>query len=350
MRVGSALGLLLALLVTVGCGGRGPSNSSARSLTEPPASATAIPQVKPEPPPALATPEPKAVQTPSKPPRPDPELNGAIGVMVENSWGARPQAGLDLADVIYELESEYGITRFLAFFYSFKAAKIGPVRSARMGFYEIAKGYGLPFGHAGGNPDVLDVLYRDEELPDLDDIYTCGTCFWRSDDRKAPHNLYTSTDLLGEHAQERGHKPAQLYLHPQGDLPAGNPASSVKYSWGPETQDAAWQWDGKRYLRSQSGAPHRVESGAQIGADNLILFWTRYVWVHKGEWQHDVTITGSGDGYLFRDGQVYPLTWQKTDSDSHFRFTLKDGSDALLAPGQTWVSILKSDKHLSFGE
>lgn len=339
MRVRKAsLLLLLFLLILQGCGKK-PTPTTAPPPPDPP---TVTPPVVEAPPPEKPEPEP-AVE-------PEPELIGALGVMVENSPGARPQAGLNQADIVYELETEYGITRFLSFYHTKHAAKIGPVRSARMGFYEIAKAYGLPYGHAGGNPDVLSTLALERIIPDLDEIYTCGGCFWRSDDRVPPHNLYTSTELVTANAAERGIQPLPLHRFPSGAITGGRPATQVRYSWGPETQDVAWEWDGKRYVRFQSGAPHMLEDGSAVTTDNLVLFWTRYVWVFKGEWQHDVSIQGSGEGYLFRNGLVYPITWEKAGATEHYIFTLEDGSPALLSPGQSWVAVIKSENGLAFAE
>lgn len=118
--------------------------------------------------PVVAAPEPPPV-------KPQPKLPGVIGVMVENSFPSRPQVGLDKADLVYEMEAEYGITRFLALFHTEPAEKIGPVRSARLGFYNVAIAYGIPYAHAGGNNDVLIALKGGlHGLLDLDDIYTCG--------------------------------------------------------------------------------------------------------------------------------------------------------------------------------
>ena len=64
--------------------------------------------------------------------------NRPLAVMVENHPDARPQSGLSLADIVYETLAEGGITRFLAIYQSRDAGQIGPVRSAREYFAQIA--------------------------------------------------------------------------------------------------------------------------------------------------------------------------------------------------------------------
>ena len=53
-------------------------------------------------------------------------------VMIDNyPFDARPQSGLHDAEIVYEVEAEGGITRYLALYISPPPAKIGPVRSSR---------------------------------------------------------------------------------------------------------------------------------------------------------------------------------------------------------------------------
>jgi hypothetical protein len=283
----------------------------------------------------------------------EPVLPGAVAVMVENSPGARPQAGLDRADLVYEMEAEGGITRFLTFFYQYRADKIGPVRSARMGFLDVASAYGVPYAHVGGSIEAREALMKGiHRLLNIDEVYTCAGCFWRSRDRSAPHNAYTSTDLLIGRAQKVGFVLHPLARFPEGPMETeGKRATDIAFSWGPGTQEVAWHWNGKRYSRSQSGQPHLLEGGAQVEADNLILLFTRYVWDPKAppEGLYRIGIIGSGEGYLYREGQVFPILWSKAGRGDHYRFTTTDGKPVLLAPGQTWVEVLKLKSHVVQG-
>src|SRR5215472_8920234 len=55
-----------------------------------------------------------------------------IAISVENSGPARPQSGLQDADLVYEYLSEYSITRMTAVYFAHVPAQVGPVRSCRM--------------------------------------------------------------------------------------------------------------------------------------------------------------------------------------------------------------------------
>src|SRR5699024_9714062 len=64
-----------------------------------------------------------------------------VGFMVNNHPKARPQSGLSKADIVFEVLAEGKITRFLALFQSEKPDMVGPVRSAREYYFELANGY-----------------------------------------------------------------------------------------------------------------------------------------------------------------------------------------------------------------
>lgn len=274
--------------------------------------------------------------------------------MIENSPGARPQIGLDRADLVYESESEYGITRFLALFEREGAPVIGPVRSARKPFIEMATPYKVPYAHAGGSNEALGMLVATPSgLLNVDEIYVCGYCFWRSDDREAPHNLYTSSDLQVDYAAERGFALQPLRRFPEGNLAGGEAVVRIAYDWGQGTQDAQWDWDGARYRRSQSDGPHLMADGAQLATDNLVLLFTRFVWHEDAQPQsglYQIDVVGSGQGILYRDGKGWPIRWSKASRSAHINLTLTDGGPALLKPdGQTWVAFLKTPNHVRTG-
>ncbi len=134
LRLGAALAVMALL-----AGGCGRARPTAQPVSAPPSAAASDPGTTPSPQPSssatVAAPEPTAVQA---------DLPGAVLVMVDNFSAARPQSGLDAADVVYEAWAEFGITRFLALFYRHAAPKIGPIRSARFYFVELADAYHAP--------------------------------------------------------------------------------------------------------------------------------------------------------------------------------------------------------------
>jgi hypothetical protein len=71
-------------------------------------------------------------------------LGPVIAVKIDNIVNARPQTGLQDADIVYVLPVEGGLSRFLAVFSSRLPPVIGPVRSAREDDLELLRQFGKP--------------------------------------------------------------------------------------------------------------------------------------------------------------------------------------------------------------
>lgn len=273
--------------------------------------------------------------------------------MVENQAEARPQAGLDRADRVFEMNGDSGITRYLAVFYSHKAAKIGPVRSARMYYYQVAKAFHAPYAHAGANNDVLSVMAtarKSEAFPDLDEIYNGGGCFWRTTDRTAPHNLYTSTDRLLACASARKMPMTPLQPLPEGEQQGGQDSHWVKLTFSGDSPNIAWQWQDGLWHRSQNGDPHVMEDGTALTANNVVVMWAPHTWFKpEGDnWEWKIGIIGSGKARFFRDGKTYTGTWSKASADEPVVLKTDDGNLFRLAKGTTWYEVLKTSDPFSF--
>lgn len=272
------------------------------------------------------------------------ELPGALIAMIDNHPNARPQSGLDKADLVYEIDCEAGITRFMAIFYSQAAPKVGPIRSARFYYAQLAKPYQAPYAHAGGNMDVLAMLkssaYRN--FPDLDEIYNASRYFWRERGRKAPHNLYTSTDKMLEGARDKGYT-----LHPLDPLPTGTveggtacPSFTLEYANKPSyTYRTQYVYGEGKYAKLVNGRPFRVDNGTQIRADNVIVMVAKSRWIKREQWETDIDVIGQGQAYYFVGGKVYQGTWYKPSVDEPLQFWYGNQRMAF-APGKTWINVI----------
>src|SRR4051812_45051859 len=138
------------------------------------------------------------------------EINGrAIAVMINNHPQARQQSGLYKADLVYEVLAEGSVTRFLAIFQSEQPDIIGPVRSARDYYIELAKGYDSLYIAHGFSPDA-QVMLNAGYIDDLNGLYYDGTLFERASFRKAPHNSYISFDHILEGARQKGYEMEEM--------------------------------------------------------------------------------------------------------------------------------------------
>lgn len=253
--------------------------------------------------------------------------------------------------------AEGGITRFLAFFHSRGGGvTVGPVRSVRQYMLEIARGYGVPVAHAGGSQDTLAAI-PELGIRSLDEIGSAGPLFWRSRDRRPPHNLYTTTDRLLEGANRRGWEPSSLVLSPvgagdtgasdvgEGDVggpSGGDPAANLSLVYSDTRHykyTTGYRWKAGRYEKLVNGGTLLTGDGEPVAADNVVVLLTRVRSVGDAEGHMDVRIVGDGDALFFTGGKVYEGSWRKAAASAPFEFILGDRAMPL-APGVTWVNII----------
>lgn len=272
-------------------------------------------------------------------------------VMIDNHPGAYPQSGLDKAAVVIEGLAEFGITRFMATFadgITPNATEIGPIRSTRLYFAQLAMGFHPVYGHAGGSPDGEELVRTTRELVNFDaDGQTAYS--YRDRQRQAPHNLYTSSKLLRTFADDKGvaafSDDSVGYLYSNTSL-EGAAASRIDYYFGDRSSAAAWVWSAPDgiYYRGQRGKPHidRI-TGAQVTVSNVVVMEVsggKRAGDDKGRIDQDVI--GSGRARFFRNGSVLPVTWVKEGAASPLRFYDASNAEVRFAPGAIWIAAIPS--------
>lgn len=334
-RRGAAL--LLAFALVTGC--------SAKKHTAAPA---------PSPTSASPTPTPSATATPDTTLRspftglPVDKLRPVVAVKIDNAPLARPQRGLDDADVVYEEAVEGRMTRFLAIFSSKAAADIGPVRSARESDLPLLHAYGkVALGFSGANRGVLATVRRNP-------VYDCSYdahpgAYTVAGRRVDAFNFVTSYDRLLALA------PQSAVAHDVGfrfgDLATSGTTSgkSLALTWSRFAR-TGWTWSAEKklYLRSMDGAPAMLRNGKRQSAPNVLVQYvtvqnSRYRDVH-GTPSPYTTTTGSGKFVLLRDGKAISGTWKRAGLGAT-HFLDKSGKDVRLHTGPVWVMLVPNDLH-----
>jgi hypothetical protein len=266
----------------------------------------------------------------------------ALFVKIENSPDARPQTGLDQADVVYEVVAEGGISRFAAVFQSTDPGEFGPIRSVRGQDPDLAAPlHGLAV-FAGGIPDYVQQIRGVAQDLSTSSALGEGPPFRRDRARRAPHNLFGNAAGFWAQANSPYDKaPKPLFSY--GDLPAGGaPATSVSVDFSPAAK-VSWTWDGSAWRRSQGGQPFTVTGAGRIGPANLVV---QFVQVRDTDVRDPAgnpvpisTVVGSGDAEIFRNGQVLRGTWSKGDQDTKTSYQVS-GKNVALTPGRTWVELV----------
>jgi hypothetical protein len=264
---------------------------------------------------------------------------------IDNLYVARPQSGIDKASVVYEAPVEGGITRFLAVFPDdVTVSQIGPVRSARPYFLDWVSEYDALFAHVGGSPDALDDITA-YGLRDMNQFYN-GTSFWRATDRSAPHNVYTSTDLLGanydRYFSDRPPQALDGWKFKDDAAVADRPdGEKVSIAYGDPETDVVWTYDHdtNSYSRAQGGKTIRTLDGADVIAKNVVVQFVD-VQVVDSDGRLKIGDIGSGDAIIVFDGQSYHGTWKKDDRTSRTRFYDASGNEIVFDAGTTWIEVV----------
>lgn len=268
-----------------------------------------------------------------------------VAVAIDNAPEARPQYGLASADIVIETLTESSITRYLAFFESKEAARIGPVRSIRPYFLDWAAGYGAVTVHSGGSDEALErIKDRGGKARDIDEFFN-EQYFWRDAGGEAPHNLYTSTELLEELIAKKDL--AGVSISGWQEKPEQKVASStileliVNFSIPNYRTSYKYDLPSNSYLRSIAGKPHvDAADNKQIAAKNVVLIYTTSAILNEKLLTIDLQTLGTGKAVIFRDGQVIRARWQKLGESDPLKLIDADNSEISLNPGLTWIAVI----------
>jgi hypothetical protein len=280
----------------------------------------------------------------------------ALAVKVENLPEARPQFGLDKADIVFEEPVEGGITRFIAVFQCQTAARIEPVRSARLVDAQILEPLGrILFAYSGAIQPVINEVDARTSL--LDDVggYKAPNAYWRDPDRYEPHNLETSTAALYAAAAQLHYpeKPPVAIFSYGRPSRGGTPASVVNIDYPIDVTTWTWHRDTGLWYRSYSDTGLALlGDGTQITASNVVVMLVRewptpYPEDITGALENELTLKGSGPAWVFRDGAQFYGKWERPLLDHPTVFVETDGTRITLTPGNTWEELVPDGLSIS---
>jgi hypothetical protein len=269
-----------------------------------------------------------------------------LAVKIDDTSSARPQIGIEDADLVYIEQVEGGLTRLAAIFSSVIPQKIGPVRSARISDIDILSQYGkVVFAYSGAQRAMLSVI-ANSNLWDYGAQRQSPTIYTRDSARPAPYDMVLRADLLLEKVNNDGR---EIALSKSvgwifGKAPAGGVAiDSVKVRWPASKYEATWSKSEKRWLLSNSGVANFAASGKQLGASTFVIQDVEmsdsiYRSADGGYTPLSETV-GTGTGYILRDGRSFKANWSRSSVEAGTSWTLADGTEIKFAPGSIWVAL-----------
>jgi hypothetical protein len=275
--------------------------------------------------------------------------------MIDDQRGARPQAGLSEAAIVWHAPAEAGIPRYMAIFQDTLPTSVGPIRSARQYFIAWAAETRPLYVHVGGSPQALATLRSQGQgqlVWSADEAHWGGRYLWRIRERFAPHNLYSDGASLREIAARIGAGDGPLepawWFGPDavpshrptgGSIEVAYPANTIRYDY-----DRA----SNTYLRTVTGEPDgQVDSGTgrRVAPKNVVVVLMRFGPLNDGHLDKErleADFVGTGPAWIATGGRTIEGTWEKDSMTGPTQFFNAAGRPVTLTAGQTFVQVLQA--------
>jgi hypothetical protein len=287
-------------------------------------------------------------RTPEQSQSPGPAESGGGGrsplaVKIDNASAARPQTGLNSADIVYAEQVEGGLSRLMAVYATKLPKAIGPVRSARESDLELLRQFERPtLAFSGAQGRLLPLINKaplDGQTPEK-----AADAYYRGTGNPAPHNLYLRPDKLLSSAP--GADALTTGFHYGAAPGGGQPEKSRTVRYPAARFTFTWSADQGRWLVSMDGTPAETTDGKRMAPATVVV---QHVKVRKSAF-HDflgnntpyTETVGSGKAEVLRDGRSYEVNWKRASATDGTRFTTADGTPVNFAQGQVWVVFTKA--------
>jgi hypothetical protein len=271
----------------------------------------------------------------------------ALVAKIDNHPQARPQFGLNSADIVFE-ENVENLTRFAAVYQSSIPERVGPVRSGRTQDVDLLGSLNKPlFVWSGGNPNVTRAI-NDSDLVSLSPSVTGNVGFFREQrgNEKSEHTLYARpTEMYASFWPLFAPAPQQQFQYrADGEAPAGKASGKVDLAM--DNVQVVWTWDAatSSYLRDQDGKAHMDAELGQVNAANVVVLEVDYQPSPADARSPEAQTIGTGVAYVLTGGSLVRGTWERDDRLQPFVLTADDGSVIELTPGRTWVELARVGK------
>lgn len=277
-----------------------------------------------------------------------------IVVQMDNSPQARPQYGIQCADIVYECQVEGSMSRLMAVFNSELPERVEAVRSARIYFIALAGEYDPVYVHFGGTNtpghegNIYDYMAKNGGVfKHTVDGLTDEVLLTRDPSRPKPHNAMLDiarvrAELFDYTPKERKHR-----FDPDVEI-TGDSAMHVSIPFDMGQTHTEYDYDEEQglYLRKQGGKAFTDGiTNEQVTVKNLVVQFAVFTPL-PGTQKADVI--GEGDALFFIDGTVRKGKWKKGSIPDATVYTDEDGNPLILRPGNTWFHLVPTTMNVTY--
>lgn len=272
-----------------------------------------------------------------------------LAIMMSNDKAALPQYGINRAGVVYEAPVEGTMNRYMAILEDYDDLdRIGSVRSCRTYYTYFAREFDAIYAHFGQSTFAKPYLKNVDNINGIEGIGSVA--YYRSRDRKSPHNAYASfqgiQNAIGKlgYSQEYDPSYAGHYLFARQNQPVVLDGQSVqeakKVVPGYPLNQPWFEYheDDGLYYRYQYGAEHLGSEG-QIAVKNIIIQFCPGGYYATTEYRN-LNVHDDSWGYYITNGKAMNITWKKDGEFGVTHYYGPDDEEIVLNRGKTWVCIV----------
>jgi hypothetical protein len=276
----------------------------------------------------------------------------------------RPQAGLTLADNVYEYYIEGGLTRFIAVFYANNAEWVGPVRSGRYFDEHIQRMYHAYLVFKFADPRVETYLETTPDVAPFLVVPSIGSCppflLKPGRDVEAYNNSYFNMlrwdECVAKNSLENDRQMIRVGFFSEMKPPSELRGTRM-YTYYSADSYNYWDYDPetKQYIRYQELSDNRNDkpesynvlidfvTGEAVHAANIVFLMVHHNFSNTFDEEDEVyqiDLVDSGEAYVFRDGVGVPARWIRTNRDQPLLLTTLNGAPIYFRPGITFYEVL----------
>lgn len=281
-----------------------------------------------------------------------PGKNGKVlAVKFDDTTYAHPQEGVEAADVVFVTQVEAGLTRLMGIYSSTYPEILGPVRSARISDIDILAQFGKVGFLYSGSQSKLRPVITEANLVNLSAERNPPSIYFNDPSRTAPYAMMVKPNLLLEKADEVSQVQSIGWSHGQR-APKAKKITTATIRWPNAVYRATWSAAEKRFLLDHDSKPNIAASGVQLGSPMMII---QMVSIKPSEYGDKFggitpksTVTGTGVGYLLRNGTMTKVQWSRENPEAPTKWILEDGTEALFQRGQVWFFLTDQEPEFEY--
>lgn len=291
----------------------------------------------------------------------DEEAIGArpIAVVVENSAAARPQWGLSTPDVLIEGLVEGGITRMLLLYSDVnEIPKVGPLRSARHDFVQMAECFDSIFVHCGWSIYAEDKI-KSDGVDNLNGIQYYKSKFFYRDSSRAhkgtEHTGYSNgeyikatIDSLDYRTQVKsGYEKVLHFVSEDAVYTPDNPCNKISFQYSSSFKYAfTYDADDGKYYCSLGSSARKDAKGVHLNYKNVLVLYCKVGSMGDSKGCVDMKLENANTGYYISNGGYEDISWTVKGSglSSKLVINTNDGNTLEMNPGNTYIALLPTSQ------